>query len=402
MTNVRQRLDQIVRRQRSKLTAQLVKHCGYQKLPLIEDAIQDALVKALEKWEFEGIPDRADAWLHRVALNRAIDLLRKLAPEVEFPEDFRPAIEAGPVDTAELNLLLYCCHPALKTIEQQLLMLHLVLGLDHQELASLTLASKASISQRLSRAKRKLRADPGYQLTLDSLAWNEEIFTAVTTAIYTAFSVGYFPRQGALPIRRDVALAALNLGQALADHAPAHAAYQGRLYALAALMCFQCSRLDARANQEGKILLLEQQNPERWDPELIQRGHKLLLASKQGGIVSDFHIEAAIAALHLKPDETDWQVVSSLHRQLLELDPTPGRLIAAAVAFGRSGNPQDALALLDTLSPDQMSRYAPYHLARADALKLLGQTHAATVELNLARQASTSLPITAMIEQQLI
>lgn len=406
----RAHLDQLVRRQRAKLTAQLVKRFGYQTLPMIEDAIQDALVKALERWEYDGLPNHAEAWLYRVAYHRAIDMLRKLAPEVRYSQahDQRyceddPSVDEGAAETA---LLLQCCHPQLKTIDQQLLMLNLVLGLSQGEIANLTLVAKDSVAQRLSRAKRKTRASQDSALRLDATSWDAENIGTVATALYTAFSVGYFPRQGHELVRREIALEVLRHTEALAAQCnktgQVHQAQHGRVLALAALMCFQSSRFDARADSKGQLLLLKDQDQHQWDHKLIQRGQQLLLAARQCNVVSDFHIEAAIAAIHINPAETDWQAVAELYHALIKLNPSPGRCIAAAVAEARAGQPHDGLARLVDLNQAQMADYAPYHMAKADIQQLLGNNQEAARCLQDARNASTSTPIASFIHQQLI
>lgn len=410
MTDIKAHLDQLVRRQRSVLTAQLVKRFGYQHLAMIEDAIQDALVKALEKWEYDGLPNQAEAWLHRVAYHRAIDMMRKFAPEVAYSPDLdqRRHLDTLSHDNeeAEIALLLQCCHPQLKTIDQQLLMLNLVLGLSHGEIANLLLVAKDSVAQRLSRAKRKTRASQDSALILDAMDWDSTNTGTVTTALYTAFSVGYFPRQGDELVRRDIALEVLRHTETLAlqceKAGPSHQTQLARILALCALMCFQSSRFDARSDPSGQILLLKDQDNSRWDRELIQRGHQFLVAAKQCEVVSDFHIEAAIAALHLEREETDWQVVAELYQALLKLAPSPGRHIAAAVAEARSGQPKKGLARLNALNKDQMANYAPYHVARADIQQLLGDAKAVEHSLQIAQNATTSAPIASFISQQLI
>lgn len=309
ISSARAELDQLVRRQRSKLTAQLVNRCGYHLLPLIEDAIQDAIVKALEKWEYDGLPDNAPAWLYRVAYNRANDLLRRSAPEIDYEVAFNSRLsndqlEADEID-AELKLLLYCCHPELTPIEQQILMLNLVIGLDYTELANLTLTTKQAIAQRLARLKRKTRSSNQFR-SGQRLEWHGESIGSLIAAIYTAFNLGYFPRLGESLIRRDVAFEALRLGQVISNQYSA-SDQQGRLLALVALMSFQCSRLSARGNSLDEPLLLQDQNPNHWDPHLIQQGHQMLILAKQSNGISEFHVEAAIAAIHSsKNADTNW------------------------------------------------------------------------------------------------
>lgn len=393
-------LDEIVRRNRSRLTALLVSRYGYHKLPLVEDAISDAIVKALEKWEYDGLPDHADAWLYRVSLNRAIDLMRKTAPEVELTQQL-DALSADQPDTRdELDLFLYCCHPALKTLEQQYLILNLVFGLDHEDIANLTQTSKAAVSQRISRAKRKLRTNKT-RLNMAELDWNQDITAAVAVAVYTAFTLGYFPLQNALAVRRDVANSALQLGLALADNTPQHADYRGGLYALCALMSFQFSRFDARQHDDGSLLLIDEQDKSKWDRALIHRGHECLVEARRAKLVTDFHIEAAITAVHTSIDKTDWQLISELYDSLLTIKPTPGRIIAAAVAQCRCSRPSVALDLLKGLPTTQMQSYPPYHLALSEALSLQNRTEEAEAALIAARDASKNPAITHHIEQRL-
>lgn len=312
---VRETLDQLVRRQRSRLTAQLVRRFGYGLLPIIEDAIQVAIIKALERWEFEGLPDNAGAWLYRAAYHRAIDLPRKSAPELECETAMDEPVSTEKTSLnggsdAELELMLICCQPGLAPVEQQLLMLNLVVGLDHAELATLILHSRDAVAQRLARIKRRNKRN--YEGPRDP-DWDSDNINSIITTLYTAFNVGYFPRSGDQLIRDDVAVEACRLSASLADKSPARSAHKGRLYAHSALMSIQCSRLAARESVEGEPILLQYQDVEKRDQRYIARGNKFLQLAMQTNNFSEFHIEAAIAAIHAsKTPAPDWQQISSL------------------------------------------------------------------------------------------
>ena len=256
------------------MTAQLIRRFGYGLLPIIEDAIQVAIIKAFERWEFEGLPDNAGAWLYRAAYHRAIDLPRKSAPELECETAMDEPVSTEKTSLnggsdAELELMLICCQPGLAPVEQQLLMLNLVVGLDHAKLATLILHSRDAVAQRLARIKRRNKRN--YEGPRDP-DWDSDNINSIITTLYTAFNVGYFPRSGDQLIRDDVAVEAL--------------------------MSIQCSRLAARESVEGEPVLLQYQDEEKCDQRYIARGNKFLQLAMQTNNFSEFHIEAAIAAIH--------------------------------------------------------------------------------------------------------
>lgn len=395
-------VDRLVRRQRSRLVAQLLARFGSQHLTLIEDATQDAIVSALEHWMFDGVPDNPGAWLHRVSSNRAIDLLRKIKPELPYDVDFDTRFDETDRRDPELHLLLLCCQQGISALDQHLLMLNLVLGLTHQEVANLTLSSTARISQRLARAKRKLKRGqvPDIDRSAEPQMGSAEIDTLAQT-IYTSFNIGYFPRQGEQLIRQDVAREALRLAETIATDPRLNQNESGSFYALSALLSFQASRFAAREDTSGHPVLFVDQDRGLWDYQLIDRGNEFLLKSRAVSQISPFHLEAAIAALHVNLERTDWNAIDSLYESLLRIKATPGIRISAAVAKTHNHQPDAALQALEKLEQDfDLKNYAPLHLARAEALRKLGHEEQAKAALDQALCSENSLPISKLIMQK--
>ena len=264
MEDFRHQIDQLARRERGRLIASLVARLGSQQLELAEDVAQEAMLSALSIWPFQGMPDNPAAWLTRVAGNKAIDRLRRSGRELQLD----PGWELDPYNDAlartgdeserlfairvpdpELRLMILACNPSLQDIDQLALTLRVVSGFTARDLSEIFLTSEAAIAQRLSRARRGLREDR------QSLTGTPNVFEirsrmgSVLKTVYLMFSLGYAPRSGAALIRRDTALEALRLAEELAT---GEATASGESRALAALLCLQASRLDAREDERGR------------------------------------------------------------------------------------------------------------------------------------------------------
>lgn len=390
--SIREELDRLVRRQRSIIVSNLLRQFGAMHLDLIEDATQDALVAALENWAFKGLPDNPTAWIRRVAHNRIIDKLRQVKPKVEL--DWLTTESRYDDTDSELRLLLLCCQSAINQLDQQLLMLNLVVGLTHKEIANLTLSKTDRISQRLARAKTKLKSSAVAEPLLEAT-----LVSTVSQIIYSSFSLGYFPRQGERLIRRDVALEALRLATVLAEKLAKHHDQLGETNALCALLSFQASRLDARQDADGNAILLAEQDTDKWDKQLIKRGNEFLLLARQSSSPTPIHIEAAIAAIHANTKQPDWQVISELYTALLKLKTSPGIQLSAALAKAYCGEAEEALKLLARL--DEVQGYSPMYVAKAEILKTLGKKKEAQEAYQQALDTESSLPIHQLIEKRL-
>jgi RNA polymerase sigma factor (sigma-70 family) len=397
---LRRTIDAVWRIEAPRLIAGLTRMV--RDVGLAEDLAQDALVVALEKWPQSGVPENPGAWLMATAKHRAIDLFRRgetlqakqeqIARELEL--DMTDGLAADPTADAAaaaqvgddlLGLILMCCHPVLATEARVALTLRLLGGLTTDEIARAFLTPRATVQQRIVRAKRTLAAArvPFEVPAGDELA---ERLPAVLGVIYLVFNEGYSATAGPDWMRPELCEDALRLGRILAELMPREPEAHG----LAALMELQASRLRARRRPDGGPVLLLAQDRSRWDLLLIGRGLKALDRAEAlaAGALGPYTLQAAIAACHARartPEQTDWERIVALYDGLAQLTGSPvvelNRAVAVAMAFG----PAAGLELVDALADERA--LAGYHLlpsVRADLLERLGRRDEAYAELTRA------------------
>ncbi|WP_420430300.1 RNA polymerase sigma factor [Kordiimonas sp.] len=374
-TEVKRTLDQLFRRETGRLVASLVRRLGAHHLTLAEDIAQEALLAAARTWPYDGMPDNPAAWLNRVATNRAIDLIRrqKTASEAALVNTERGSLiteTLGPEDN-QLRLLMLCCHGDVPEMDRLTLTLNICFGFSAREVARLFLKEPSAISARLTRAKTKL------QINAPDFAWPTPMeldtrITSVLKVIYLAFSLGYSPREGALAVRQDTALEALHMVELLASETSA----RGDVCALAALLCLQASRLGSRTDDEGRFVLLKAQDRKMWDQALISRGFHYLAQARASDVLSRYHIEAGIAALHASAPsfgETDWNGICGLYETLEAVTDSPVAALNHAVALSAAGQPDAALLKITKLECLETFTHDIYfHTAKAEVLLMNG------------------------------
>ncbi|MBN8869430.1 MAG: RNA polymerase sigma factor [Solirubrobacterales bacterium] len=366
---------------------------------LAEDMAQDALVAALEGWPRTGVPDNPSAWLITTARNRGIDRIRrdkvlrekyeKVASEMELsgpePGPEQVAFDEDRIGDDVLTLIFTACHPELSAESQVALTLKTLAGLSTEEIARAFLVSKATISQRIVRAKRTLAES---EIRFEPPAPEEmgERLGTVLGVVYLIFNEGYSATAGEDWMRTELSAEALRLGRILAGLAPA----EPEVHGLVALMEIQASRFPARIGPDGDPVLLMDQDRARWDRLLIRRGlERLELAGELGGS-GPYFLQASIAACHARasaPEQTDWDQIVGFYDALLALRDTPVARLNRAVAVSMAGDPGRALAIVDDLAGDR--RMEGYHLlpsVRGDLLEKLGRGEEAAAEF--ARAAS--------------
>jgi RNA polymerase sigma-70 factor, ECF subfamily len=338
-------------------------------LELAEEAVQEALLRALETWPYSGVPENPPAWLFRVAHNAAIDAIRRGRRSLSLDTDESAptlagltAPQASPEDPHldrqlrddELRMILMCCHPEISPEAAVALSLKTVGGFSVREIARAFLTEEATIAQRLVRAKRHIRER---HLTLDfpgGVALERRL-DSVLEVIYCIFNEGYATHEGEDLIRQDLCEEALRLGFLIASSsitAP-------RVHALVALMAFQAARLPARTDAAGDLVLLDSQDRALWDRNLIAIGFYHFERSMRGDAVSPYHAEAAIAATHARaPDaaSTDWPLILEMYDQLLAINPSPVVALNRAVALAKVRGPAEALANVEQLASNRQLR----------------------------------------------
>jgi RNA polymerase sigma-70 factor (ECF subfamily) len=376
MTNAAPSLEDLFRHEAGKICAWLVRLLGPGRLELIEDAVQDAFSAALAQWPFEGTPARPAAWLAVAARNKALDRLRReMRLESLDPADEAAAWRLGfsnPEETGKpddtLALMFVACHPALTGEEQTMLTLQAVCGFNSRHIARAFLSTPEAVTQRLVRAKRRIRA-LGLTFEIPEGAELTQRLPGLLNAIYLLFTGGYTAADGERLMAEERCAEALRLVTLLCDH-PVTAG--GETHALAALICLHHARAPARTGATGDVVLLAEQDRSRWNATLLARGFVHLRCAMQAQELTALHLEAGIVAVHASAPsfaQTDWAALVHYYEALIELKPTPVVKLNAAIAQAYAQGPAAGLALLDELAGNaRMSRYAPYHAARGDLL----------------------------------
>ncbi|MEX2282835.1 MAG: sigma-70 family RNA polymerase sigma factor [Gemmatimonadota bacterium] len=380
-------------------------------LPDAEDAVQEAIVRALETWPERGRPDSPEAWLITVARNAHRDRARRNAREdlhgdpLEVLAQMSPWVQVaiGEPEVVRgwkddlLRLLFACCHPALECGESAALALATIIGLSTREVAAAFVVAPRTMEQRLTRARRRLRergdgegAAP--EASLDRL-------DAVLQTIALVFNEGYWSTDDDNPIRVELCRLAVGLGHSLLEAFPAEPETAGLL----ALMKLHDARRSARFDSTGSTVPLPEQDRTRWDHEAIASAAVLLEQALAAAKPGPFQIEAAISAIHCRASSaasTDWREIAALYALLETFRPTPAVRVNRAFAVGQSEGPSVGLALLDAGEPD-VSGYPYVHLVRGALLAEMGRHAQARDALLVAHRHARNAAERAQIENRL-
>ena len=392
---VHERLAEVVRDERGRLTGALVRVLG--DWDLAEELVQDAVVSALKHWPADGIPRNPGAWLMTAARRKAVDRLRRHARYRErMTELTREASQmnaaistGGPMEADDrLPLLFTCCHPALSREAQVALTLRTIGGLETRAVARAFLVPEATIAQRLVRAKRKIR-DAGIPYRAPEAAELPARLREVLSVLYLIFNEGYLSSSGDASERRDLAHDAEWLASLVARLMPDEAEVIGLL----ALMRLHLARADSRFATDGSLILLPDQDRTRWDRAAIDDAVDLLADAERMSRPGTYQLQAAILAAHATAPTwkaTPWPTIVSLYAALMQIEPTPVVALNRALALAEGEGPAAGMAELDPLA-ERLAGYHLFHAARAELLRRLGRDAEAR-ESDLRALALTSNP----------
>lgn len=368
-------IPHLFRTEFQKLVAVLVKRFGITHIEAAEDLVSDTFLLAAETWGKLGIPENPTAWLYTVAKNKTKDQLKrgkvfqdKVTPALQHQEDD----DAGEIDLSETNIadsqlqmLFAVCHPAIPAEAQIGLALRILCGFGIDEIAAAFLSNKETINKRLHRAKERLREEnipvafpPAHELPAR--------LEAVAKTLYLLFNEGYHATTQDVGLRKELCIEAMRLTLMLLAHPGTRLPH---ISALLSLMCFHASRFDARLDPDGIMLLYDAQDRTLWDQDLIQRGAYYLNQAAVGEKASAYHLEAAIAYWHTRPEDSQekWQNILQLYNHLLQVAYSPMAALNRTYALARAGHLEAAIQAAEQLN------LGAHHLYHA----LLGQLHAA-------------------------
>jgi RNA polymerase sigma factor (sigma-70 family) len=405
---IKSTIDHLFRHESGKMVSVLSRLLGLQNLETVHDIVQDTLLQAMSTWSYNGIPDKPPAWLYRVAKNKAIDFLRREKKFREISPQYAYLLQSeyglastvnnlfleNEIQDSQLRMMFACTHPAIAQESQVAITLKTLCGLSVHEIAKAFLTNEETINKRIYRAKEKIKVEK-IELNVPQGDELPPRLDTVLKSLYLLFSEGYSSSHPDKVIREDLCEEAMRLTFLLANHKITN---RPRTNALLSLMCFQASRLQARLDDKGNIILLKFQDRSKWHKQLIAKGVTYLEIAAENSEISPYHIEAAIASLHASADSfehTDWKSIYDLYEALYQLHPAPivalNKAIASAYAIGK----QNALSQL--LQIKGLENYYLYHTSIGEIYFELHQKRKAKEFYEKALHLTNSRP-----EQQLL
>lgn len=406
MIDAREAITRAHRTEWMRVVASLTKRFG--DLDIAEEAAAEAFATAVERWPSDGIPPNPGAWLTTTANRKAIDRIRRenkrddKHTEALLVHDSEPPESLGAIGDDRLRLIFICCHPALSLEARVALTLRMVGGLTVPEISHALLVQEATIGQRITRAKAKIKA-AGIPYRVPSADDLPTRVAGVLTVLYLLFNEGYLATSSDTdPIRQDLTAEAIRLTRVVHVLLPE----DGEVTGLLALMLLTEARRASRVSSDGVLVALDQQDRSRWDAGLVAEGQALvrqrLAAAAAGTAPGRYQILAAINAVHTSAADmrdTDWSQIVSLYDQLATLDPSPIVTLNRAIAVAELDGPETALALVSALE-DRLGNYHAYHVARAELLRRLGRVEQSLAAYDRAIELAGNTAETAYLTRR--
>ncbi len=356
-------VEHLFRHESAKMVAILTGIFGLEHLTLAEDVVQEALARALQTWPFHGVPENPSAWIMRTSRNLALDVVRRqkvfrekeaeIVHLMDRPERGPEGVIFSEQEIADdrLRMMFVCCHPQIPEDARAALALKTLCGFGTAEISRAFLTTDAAIAKRLTRAKQKIReANIPFEIPAGGELGRR--LDGVLQALYLLFNEGYKASSGERLVREEVCHEAIRLAGLLAAHA---AGDQPKTHALLALMLLSAARIPARMDDQGNLLRLQDQDRSQWDQGMIARGMLHLAKSAAGDQITEYHLQAAIAACHCEAKDyasTNWERILMLYDQLIRRDGSPVAALNRAIVVGNLRGPQaglDAVAAIGDL-----------------------------------------------------
>lgn len=398
ISTVNTAVDDVYRADWGRIVATLIRLCG--DFDVAEDAAQEAFAAAVKQWPNEGVPASPAAWIIQTAKHKAVDRLRRQTRFQEKAESYaqeqpttteQPELTDHEIPDDRLRLIFTCCHPALAPESQVALTLRTLCGLETDEIARAFLVPATTMAQRLVRAKRKIR-DAGIPYKIPDTSEIRQRLDAVLTVIYLVFNEGYASTHGERLLRTDLCAEAIRLARIvrvlLAPYPPAE------VPGLLALMLLHDSRRDARVDEAGDLVVLEEQDRALWNQSQIDEAAPLVSQAIASPAAGPYAVQAAIAAEHCKAqrsEQTDWRQIVELYDRLASLQPSPIVSLNRAVAVAMADGPERGLQLIDNLMiSGELDDYHLLHAARADLLRRSGSNKEAAASYTRALELTSN------------
>jgi RNA polymerase sigma factor (sigma-70 family) len=395
-TGVSQLIEHLFRHEAGKMVATLTGIFGIEHLNLAEDVVQEALARALQTWPYRGIPENPAAWIMRASRNLALDAIRRekifraKEPEItrlierdgSAPE--APIFPEHEIADDRLRMMFVCCHPVIPPEAQVTLALKTLCGFSVTEISHAFLTTEAAIAKRLTRAKQRIQeAQVPFEIPTDDELTQR--LDSVLQSFYLLFNEGYKASSGENLVREELCEEAIRLTELLAQH---RAGNQPKTHALLALMLLNAARIRARQDAEGNLLRLEEQDRMRWDQAMIARGMFHLRRSAAGVAISEYHLQAGIAACHataIDYQSTDWAKILSLYDRLIESDDSPVVALNRAVAVANVHGPKAGLTAVRSIRDrDKLDSYYLFYAVIGELEMRLNNREAAAEQFRKA------------------